>query len=269
MWCFQCGTEYTTGEETCAECGVGLVEEAPLAPDAVVALEDDRVEYDFHEWAHESRRKLDQLLTGADIAHSWQGATMTIRPEDEDAVDDLVEEVEQTDLPTLDPDAEHTVYEMAEWTPEQQTRLSNMLGMAGLPYEFDINGDLVVNAVDEEAVDDVLDRLEDAIARGELESDDVLHLDDDLKGNDLLSNAFDAADRIRRNTHDHEAILEFIEAEEDIGRLAVPYGFDRDDWDRLLLDLQALRDSLESEEPDDDVITADAKRVRDALIRVI
>jgi hypothetical protein len=268
-WCFQCGTEYTAGEETCSECGVGLVAEPPLAPEEVGADDEEQLEYDFHEWSFESRRKLDQLLTSADILHSWQGASMIVRANDEDAVDDLVEEVEQTDLPTLDPDAEHTVYEMAEWTPENQTRLSKMLGMAGLPYEFDANGDLVINAEDEEAVDNVLDRLEDAIARGEPESEDVLQFEDDLQGNDLLSNAFDAADRIRRNTHDHEAILEFLEAEADIGRLAVPYGFDREDWDRLKLDLAALRDSLESEEPDDDVITDDAKRVRDALVRVI
>jgi hypothetical protein len=78
---------------------------------------------------------------------------MIVRVDDEDAIDDLVEEVEHATLPTLDPDAEHTVYEMAEWTAEQQSRLSNMLGMAGLAHEFDRNGDLVVNAEDEDAVD--------------------------------------------------------------------------------------------------------------------
>jgi hypothetical protein len=269
LWCFQCGTEYTSGEETCAECGVGLVTDEPIAPEEVGSSDEEQLAYELHDWSFESRRMLDQLLTSADIAHSWQGATMIVRAADEDPVDDLVEEVEHAALPTLDPDAEHTVYEMAEWTPEQQTRLSNMLGMAGLAHEFDANGDLVINADDEEAVDEVLDRLEDAIASGEPESDEVVHHDDDLRGNDLLSNAFDAADRIRRNSHDHEAILEFLEAEAEIGRLAVPYGFERDDWERLLLELAALRDSLESEEPDDDTIATDAKRVRDALVRVI
>jgi hypothetical protein len=332
LWCFQCGTEYTSGEETCTECGVGLVEEEPLAPEEVGTFEEDKLEYDLHEWSYESRRMLDQLLTGAGLAHAWQGATMVVRDVDEDAVDALVEEVEHTMLPTLDPEAERKTYAMAEWTPGQQSQLSNLLGMTGLPHEFDVNGDLVVlaededeidafieevkrttvrpldpdaehtvyemaewsteqqarltnmliraglshefdddgdlvvNARDEDAVDDVIDRLEDAIASGE---PDVIHVDDDLRGNDLLSNAFDAADRIRRNTHDHEAILEFLESEVEIGRLALPYGFERDDWDRLLLDLATLRDSLESETPDDDTIVADAKRVRDALVRVI
>ena len=269
LWCFQCGAEYQEGVETCAECGVGLVTEAPLAPEDVGSSDEEQLAYELHDWSFESRRMLDQLLTGAGLAHSWQGATMIVRVVDEDAIDDLVEEVEHATLPTLDPDGEHTVYEMAEWTSEQQSRLSNMLGMTGLAHEFDRNGDLVVNAEDEEAVDEVLDRLEDAIARGEPDPADVIHLDDDLQFNDLLSDAFDSADRIKGNTHDHEAILEFLESEVVIGRLAMPYGFERDQWDRVLLKLAALRDSLEAEEPDDDEIAANAKSVRDELVQII
>jgi len=269
LWCFQCGAEYEAGVETCVECGVGLVADAPLAPEDVGSSDEEQLAYELHDWSFESRRMLDQLLTSAGIEHAWQGATMIVRESDEEAIDDLVEEVEHATLPTLDPDAEHTVYEMAEWTPEQQTRLSNMLGMTGLPHEFDANGDLVVNADDEEAVDEVLDRLEDAIARGEPDAADVIHLDDDLQVNDLLSNAFDAADRIKGNTHDHEAVLEFLEAEQVIERLALPYGFERENWDSVLIVLGALRDSLEADDPSDDEIAADAKRVRDALVQII
>jgi hypothetical protein len=269
LWCFQCGAEYELGVETCIECGVGLVTEEPLAPEDVGSSDEEQLAYELHDWSFESRRMLDQLMTGAGIDHAWQGATMIVRASDEEAIDDLVEEVEQATLPTLDPDAEHTVYEMAEWTPEQQTRLSNMLGQTGLPHEFDANGDLVINADDEEAVDEVLDRLEEAIARGDKDGEDAIQLDDDLQVNDLLSSAFDAADHIKGNTHDHEAVLEYLEAEAVIARLALPYGFERDDWDGVLLVLGALRDSLEAEDPNDDEIAADARRVRDALVRII
>ena len=232
--------------------------------------DEEQLAYELHDWSFESRRMLDQLLTGAGLAHSWQGATMIVRVDDEDAVDDLVEEVEHATLPTLDPDAEHTVYEMAEWTSEQQSRLSKMLGMAGLAHEFDRNGDLVVNAERRRpTVDAVLDRLEDAIARGEPDGEDVIHLDDDLQVNDLLSDAFGSADRIKGNTHDHEAILEFLEAEVVIGRLAMPYGFERDHWDRVLTKLAALRVSLEEDAPDDDDIVANARAVRDELVQII
>ena len=90
MWCFQCGAEYQEGVETCAECGVGLVTEAPLAPEDVGSSDEEQLAYELHDWSFESRRMLDQLLTGAGLAHSWQGATMIVRVDDEDAIDDLV-----------------------------------------------------------------------------------------------------------------------------------------------------------------------------------
>src|SRR5216110_2800469 len=93
LWCFQCGAEYEPGVETCVECGVGLVTEAPLAPEDVGTSDEEQLAYALHDWSFESRRMLDQLLTGAGLAHSWQGATMIVRAVDEDAVDDLVEEV--------------------------------------------------------------------------------------------------------------------------------------------------------------------------------
>ena len=49
----------------------------------------------------------------------------------------------------------------------------------------------------------------------------------------------------------------------------MPYGFERDHWERVLVKLAALRDSLEAEEPDDDEIAANAKSVRDELVQII
>ena len=48
MWCFQCGAEYEAGVETCAECGVGLVAAAPLAPEEVGSSEEEQLAYDLH-----------------------------------------------------------------------------------------------------------------------------------------------------------------------------------------------------------------------------
>src|SRR5204862_5192214 len=72
LWCFQCGAEYEPGVETCVECGVGLVTEAPLAPEDVGTSDEEQLAYELHDWSFESRRMLDQLLTGAGLAHSWQ-----------------------------------------------------------------------------------------------------------------------------------------------------------------------------------------------------
>lgn len=268
LWCFQCGAEYREGVEECIECGVGLVTERPLDPDAVGASTEDQLAYELHDWSFESRRMLDQLLTGQGVAHAWQGATMIVRAADEAAVDALVEEVEHATLPTLDSEREHTVYEMADWTAEQQTRLSSMLGLDGIPHEFDMNGDLVVHAEDEEAVDRVLDRLEDAITRGD-DDGDALHIDDDLQVNDILSNAFAAADRLKNNTRDHEAVLSFIDASELIDKMAVPYGFERADWHDVRATVLSLTDALEADDPDEEVIAERARAVRTHLVRII
>ena len=268
LWCFQCGSEYELGVESCIECGVGLVDTPPLAPEEVGGHDEEQLAYELHDWAFESRRMLDQLLTSGGIAHSWQGASLIVRAEDETKVDELVEEVEQATLPTLDPELEHLIYEMEEWTPEQQTHLSRMLGLAGIAHEFDANGDLVAHAEDEERIDGLLDDLEDAISRGELDSESLV-LDDDLQINDLLSNAFHAASKLRGNTHDHEAVLDYLETEEIIAQLAMPYGFERDRWESVRVQLAALRETLEADDPDDEAIATSASVVRETLVQII
>ena len=102
MWCFQCGAAYEAGVVACVECGVGLVDAPPIAPEEVGEEGDEQIAYEFHDWSFESRRMLDQLLTGHKIAHAWQGATMIVRVADEATVDGLVDEVEVAALPTLD-----------------------------------------------------------------------------------------------------------------------------------------------------------------------
>ncbi len=57
----------------------------------------------------------------------------------------------------FDPDAEKLVYEMEDWTADEQSVFCDLLGRRGIPYKFDAAGDLVVGAVDEEAADSALD----------------------------------------------------------------------------------------------------------------
>lgn len=267
MWCFQCGSEYREGVTECIECGVALVTERPLDADQVGAADEEQIGYELHEWSFEARRMLDQLLTGAGISHAWQGASLIIRAADEEPVDALVDEVEHAALPTLDPEQEHTVYEMTDWTPEQQTRLSDMLGNLGIPHEFDVNGDLVVNISDEDEVDRALDRLEAAMAAGD--EPEGITLDDDLELNQLLSDAFEAADTLKSNPRDAEAVLQYLDAAEIIEELAIPFGFDRVQWGEIKNTVSELLDALEDEKPDDEVIAARAKVARDRLVQII
>jgi hypothetical protein len=280
MWCFQCGAAYEPDVAVCVECGVGLVPDEPLAPELVGDADEDQVAYELHAWSYESRRMLDQLLTGREIAHAWQGASMIVRADDEDAVDALVDEVEVATLPTLDPEQEHTVYEMAGWTAEQQTELSNRLGMSGVPHEFDVNGDLVVNAGDESAVDSMLDDIEANVeplgerggsaddADGDGDASERVDLDG-LDVNDLLSTLFGAADRLRRNARDPQGVLGFLDHAPTLERLRTPFGFDRPAWDTVLEATRALHDLLEADDSDDDEVRDHAQRLRDLLFGLI
>ena len=92
-WCFQCGIEYADGVSDCVECGVGLVDEAPVEPAEVGLTVDDQLAYELHEWAGESRRILDQLLTSQGIAHAWQGATLVVSE-----IDEVAEEQQAQDF---------------------------------------------------------------------------------------------------------------------------------------------------------------------------
>jgi hypothetical protein len=270
MWCFQCGAAYDAGVAVCVECGVGLVDAPPLAPEEVGDLDDEQLAYEFHDWSFESRRMLDQLLTGHDIAHSWQGASMIVRAADEAAVDDLVEEVEVAALPTLDAELEHTVYEMEGWTAENQTELSNRLGVNGIAHEFDVNGDLVVHADDEGRVDEILDDIESRLAGGDGFGDGADALDlDGLDVNELLSTLYGAADRLRRNARDSNGVLTFLDNAPTIERLRTPFGFERPAWLTVVESTRSLHDLLDADDSDDDDIRDQAQRLRDLLFGLI
>ena len=127
--------------------------------DEVGTLDEDRqqVEYHLHEWSAEFRAMLEQLVSGAGVAHVWEGATMVVAAADEDRVDELVEQVEMTDDVALDPLAEKTVYEVSDWSMDQLSVLLTALGEAGIPHEFDVEGDLAVLSDDEDRVESLLD----------------------------------------------------------------------------------------------------------------
>lgn len=273
LWCFQCGAEYDAAVDVCIECGVGLVPEAPIAPESVGTEDEEQLAYEFHDWSFESRRMLDQLLTARAVAHAWQGATMIVRAADESTIDELVEEVEHAALPTLDPELEHVVYEMAGWTAEQQTVLSTRLGAQGVPHEFDQNGDLVLHAEDEAAIEALLDEIE----RGALSLDSGAADDDDddrsdladVDANEVLSTMFDACDRLRKNARDANGVLKFLDTAPTVRRMGVPFGFERPAWTSIVDQTVALETMLDTDDSDDADIERSAQQLRDVLFGLI
>ncbi len=268
LWCFQCGAEYESTVAECIECGVGLVPEPPLAPEEVGADDEEQLAYEFHDWSFESRRMLDQLLTSRSVAHAWQGATMIVRAADESVVDELVEEVEHAALPTLDPELEHVVYEMAGWTAEQQTMLSARLGAQGIPHEFDQNGDLVLHAEDEDRIEALLDEIEQGALEAGDGEDDPVDLDG-LDVNQVLSSLFDASDRLRKNARDANGVLKFLDHAPVVARMRMPFGFDRSAWGAIVDQVRSVVDLLEDDVSDDAEIEQRAQALRDVLFTLI
>ncbi len=225
---------------------------------------------------------LDQLLTGKGIEHAWQGATMIVRAADESDVDDLVEEVEHATLPTLDPELEQVVYEMAGWTAEQQTLLSARLGAQGIPHEFDASGDLVAHAEDEDRIEALLDDLERSpLVASTADDGDDAGGDDDTEGedetidldgldvNEVLSALFSASDRLRKNARDSNGVLKFLDNAPTVARMGMPFGFERPVWNGLVEQVAEIESLLDDNDSDDAVIEERAKHLRDALHTLI
>ena len=221
-----------------------------------VPPEEVAVSYALDDWSTESRELLDRLLTSDDIVHEWQGGTLNIGGEDEALADELIAEVEATLLPGLDPEAEKVLYEVAEWSPEDRADLTDALAVEGVRYAFDDMGDLLVEAIDEDRVDDVV---------AKLVGDEADDGEEAPAASDVLSELFVAADKLRKQPRDAKAIASAIEEATTVIKMSAPYGFERRIWAQVGLRAGALRAALEDEVHDDEVVSTAAEELRDLL----
>ena len=183
------------------------------------------IEYELHELAGETRLVLDQLLILKEIPHVWQGATLVVREEDEEVADQLIEEAESTSLPTLEADAETIEYETTGWSDLEQASFSSLLVRLGIPYEFNDEGDLVVQASDEEAIETALDAFQ-------VVNDERPELDG-LAANSLLTEVFVSCDRLRRDHRDDTGVGEILRLTPLLVEHRPPFGFEANLWDEI------------------------------------
>ncbi len=266
-WCSQCGSSFIATVERCPDCDLVLIErDAPERDPAVEGDPAGQVAYELHEWAAESRSMLDQLLTGEGIPHAWEGTDLVVPLFLEERVDELVDQVDVTTLPVLDPEADRLVYELFDWEDELVSQLTDALGENGIPHEFDDEGNLVVLAEDEDRVESVLEAVEfpDALAVDGGEGDDV-DQPAGLEVQDTLSDLFVAADRLHHSARDHEGVLGLVAAAEAVAALPVPFGFAPPVWTDIVTRATDLRTALEDDGRDDDGIEDDAAQLRTLL----
>jgi len=224
--------------------------------------DDDEIVYELDDWSGESRLLADGLLENAGIARVWQGGTLVVRAEDEDAVDEIVDNVDAMATPALDPDAAKIAYEVADWTDAQRTGLAHRLGDAGIPYEWDEQGDLLVLEEDEARVEELFDSIEspDELDAG-LEEED----DGGLAAQEVLSDLFVSSDRLMHDARDADGVLTFVDAAARARTLSLPFGFERGIWDEIVARAGALAGDFENDVEDDDLIVERASELRNLL----
>lgn len=200
-------------------------------------LAEGHLSYDCAAWAGETRAMLRSLLVSNGIPHAWQGTTLSVRDEDEEAVDELIDGVVGSAAPALPAGEARVVYEVAEWPVSLQSQLADALGASDIPYEWDERGDLVVLEADEEQVGSVLDELPEP-DDGEISSDDGVAV------HEVLDSVFLSSDRLARNAQDAAATVGLVDAAELVEQLALPFGFEPMQWRQLVGAVQHLRDGL-------------------------
>lgn len=93
-------------DDLCAQ-----VEGEPLPPDPVAvaarteALADPAtpaVSYELDEWLDDERERLSELFAGRGVAHLWDGTTLVVHADDEDAADELMDRIEYPDAIAAD-----------------------------------------------------------------------------------------------------------------------------------------------------------------------
>jgi hypothetical protein len=254
-WCVVCGGEYVAGVLECADCLVPLVDERPLAADEVGREDEAQTAYDLDEFEPADRFDLDRRLHERNIDHAWDEGSLIVREADEDAVDPLVDEV--ADAAGLADDDGVVGYDLDDWSEEKRDELTAALEAAEIPFEWDDDsGDLVVNVEDEERVETIIDTIEfpDQLPADEGEAGEAATGGDGLAAQEAMSELFVAADRLMHDPEDHEGVLAAVDAARWAERLPLPFGFAPAVWKDLLGQARALREALEGEADDDEVI---------------
>ena len=90
LWCPECGYEYRPGFVVCSDCHVALVLDEPPPRPKGDSRDHGLIMYDLSGWTADDRAALRMLMTGAGIAHQWEGTTLVVPRVRQDDVEDLV-----------------------------------------------------------------------------------------------------------------------------------------------------------------------------------
>jgi hypothetical protein len=266
-WCLLCGSEYVAGALECAECLVPLSDRRPLSVAELVSEHEDSVAYDFDELEPMQRLAIDERFWANGVPHSWDGASLVVREEDEEAADELIDAADSDEF--LGREAAQISYELDDWDDDHRAELAEAMAGSGIEHAWDEHGELVVLEEDEDRVDALIDAVEQGRTEVNLDdSDDAgegAGGDDSLDAQEVLSSLFVAADRLMHDALDPEGVLSFVDGAELAETLPLPYGFSPAVWDDIIGQVQALAGAIEADDVDDEEIVEQATKVRTTL----
>jgi hypothetical protein len=135
--------------------------------------------------------------------------------------------------------------------------LVDELDAAGIAHGWD-EDELFVYAADEQAADELLDRVAHP---HELPPE----ADDGPAGAELLGEVFVAADRLQHDPDDHEGTVSMLALGHAVEGSEPPYGIGPKEWDHLQGRVDALCSQLRASNVDEDAVIDAARDLRNAL----
>jgi hypothetical protein len=247
-FCLACEAEYTDWITTCSDCGAQLVESSSED-------EPERVVYEVGTWPLSLQAAAAQAMAESGIPHEWIGADLAIMEEHEEAVDAILDDVEKGAGLQKEAGVGELAYDLEDWTDAQRATIQQSLLTNSIPYrwEGETSMVLVVRADDEDKVDDLLDGAEFG--------DDV----DTGMAPELMSELFVAADQLRKDPNDGDAMDSLATHLDTMALNVPPFGIETLVWKKIVESANGLSDTIVDEEASSEAVKAKAGALRDLL----
>lgn len=244
------------GELDEPEPDAGAVPGGEPGPDATAGIE---VVYELDDWSEIERSAVTDRLREAGIPHGWDATSLHVADADEAAVENILDIVEGDNEAalTLDGEQDQVAYDLSDWDDDRLTALVDELDAARIAHGWD-EDELFVYAADEQAADELLDRVAHP---HELPPE----TDDGPAGAELLGEVFVAADRLQHDPDDHEGTVSMLDLGHAVEGADPPYGLGPKEWDHLRGRVGALCSQLRASKVDEDAVIDAARDLRNAL----
>lgn len=263
-WCFQCGLDYSAEVAECVECGVPTVGHPPTPLHSVGADDDAHIAYELHGWNGRARAAVENGLHRAHIVHAWSGPTLTVREVDEDAVDAIIGEVDDS-MATSATEGQATEggmvgFDLGARNEALHNAVRAKLAEEGLEHELMGNGFLLVPSSEEDRVGDWIEAIQAEMRGTETFGQGVAGID----SHTVVEAIFLAADTLRRNPRDARAQHQLRENAALARDLKLPFGYEATMW-RAVLDQADVLSALVEDAAEDAMVVTEARELRAIL----